>query len=142
MHLRPCDLLAAQPPDEGPAVDRIEADAEDLEAVGGVLTVQPLERGQFGQARRAPGRPEVHEDDLPVQRPGRPAAPLEVADVEPGDHRGQVAPVEGGGLRRGLRRQGRPGKDAGRQGRDRTGAQRHQKPTVSPAPTLRGKRGP
>jgi hypothetical protein len=125
VHLRPADVLPAEPADERPAVDGIEADAQDLEAVGGVLPVQALESRQLGETRRAPGRPEVHEHHPPRERVGRPAAPVHVPGVERRDGRRQVAPVEGRRLPRRTRRQGPAGEDAGRGGRDGEGAHRH-----------------
>jgi hypothetical protein len=123
--LRPGDVLPAEPADERPAVDRVEADPEDLEAVGSVLLAQPLEGRQLGETRRAPGRPEVHQHHAPLEGVGRPPPPLHVSDVERRDRRRQVAPVEGHRLRRRGRGQGGAGKDAGRHRHGREGPQGH-----------------
>src|SRR5512142_494243 len=42
----------------------VEADADDLEAPLAILGVSGLESGQLGDARRAPGGPEVDQDVL------------------------------------------------------------------------------
>src|SRR5690606_32154464 len=62
----------------------VHREAEDGEALVAVLLVDALEAGHLEAARRAPGRPEVDEHDLPAQVAQRDRASIQRLDAEVG----------------------------------------------------------
>ena len=63
-------------------IDGIEGDAEEQEVTIRVALVQFLEIRQLGQARGAPGGPEVEQDDATFELV---AGPLAAFEINPGD---------------------------------------------------------
>lgn len=71
-----------------------------------VRTREVEKRGQLAAARRAPGCPEMHEDDMPTERPERHHGAIETHEAH---LRSLLHPPQGGGaesVRRSLRRRG------------------------------------
>ncbi|MDA8016530.1 MAG: hypothetical protein MPN21_03695 [Thermoanaerobaculia bacterium] len=80
--LRPVDAVATEEREQPSSIDRIERHAENQQILVFMLLAKGSEMGQLGQARCAPGGPEIEHDDPAEQGIGSPGPTVEIDPID------------------------------------------------------------